>query len=103
MTPYILHPEVRKFLKPLSLDIKSKVGAGLFLLQEYGRLLPPPDSKKISGRIFELRIRASVQIRLLYGFSGGVAFVVHGFVKKSNKIAPRELRLAEKRFAEFAE
>ena len=102
MAEYFLHPEVRRFVRTLPLDAKEKVDEGLLLLQKYGRLLPPPDSKKISKDIFELRVRASVQVRLFYGFSEGIAIVVHGLIKKSDKIPPRELRLAHKRFIELA-
>jgi len=102
MTPYVLHPAVRNFLKPLSQEVKHKVSKQLFLLQTLGRALPPPDSKKISRELFELRVQSKIQVRLLYGFSEGTALVVHAFVKKTQKIPPREIELAHKRFMELA-
>ena len=102
MTPYILHSNVRKFLKTLPHDLKNKTSEQLLALQTFGRLLAPPDSKKISKVLFELRVVGSIQVRLLYGFSENRALVIHGFVKKSEKIPPRELDLAHKRFREFA-
>ena len=102
MTDYVLYPTVQRFLKPLSDDDKSKVSDSLILLEKFGRLLPPPDSKKVSRELFELRIRASVQIRLLYGFSGNTALIVHGFIKKTEKILPRDIRLAERRLRTLA-
>ncbi len=103
MTPYILHVAVRRFLKTLPSDLKSKCVEHLLLLETFGRLLAPPDSKKVNKNLFELRIQGSVQVRLLYGFSDDTAFVVNGFVKKSQKIPPRELQLAHKRFIELAQ
>lgn len=74
----------------------------LSLLEKFGRLLPPPDSKKISKGLFELRVVGRVQVRLLYGFVGDMAVVVHAFVKKTQKIPRKDLELAHKRFSEVA-
>jgi len=97
-----VHPETQRFIDSLPNNIGSRVDRGLRLLEEYGGLLAPPDSKKISGELFELRVRTIVQVRLIYGFSGNMTLVVHGFVKKSTKIPLRELRLAHHRFSELA-
>jgi len=97
-----VHPEAQRFIDSLPNNIGGRVDRGLRLLEEYGRLLAPPDSKKISGELFELRVRTIVQVRLIYGFSGNMTLVVHGFVKKSSKIPLRELRLAHHRFRTLA-
>ena len=97
-----VYSEVEKFLNTLSNEDNAKAKRSLSLLRMYGRLLSPPDSKKISADIFELRVKASVQIRLLYGFAKDRTVVVHGFVKKSQKLSPRELRLAQDRFEQLA-
>jgi|SRR3989338_1235129 len=102
MAEYFLHPQVQKFIDDLPADTGSRVDRGLSLLKEHGRLLPPPDSKKVGKELFELRIRSTIQIRLFYGFSGDLALIVHGFIKKSDKIPLRELRLAHRRFSELA-
>ena len=102
MTSLSIHHSVRKFLKTLPPDLKSKATEQLDALEMFGRLLPPPDSKKVAANLFELRIQGSVQVRLLYGFSGDTVYIVNSFVKKSNKIPPRELRTAHRRFGELA-
>src|SRR3989344_6296400 len=101
MADYILHPEVRRFLKSLTPELKMRSSEQLILLKTFGRQLSPPDSKKVSPELFELRIVGAIQIRLMYGFVGdNIALVVSGFVKKSQKIPPRELKLAHKRLRE---
>jgi phage-related protein len=86
-------------LEPLEYD---KTLDGISLLQKFGRTLPPPDSKKLTKGLFELRVRTAVQIRLLYGFWNGNAVIVHGFIKKSGKILPRDIELAHKRLVALA-
>lgn len=102
MTAHIIHHAVRKFLKSLPPDLKSKAVEQLDALETFGRLLPPPDSKKVDADLFELRIQGSVQVRLLYGFKGSTAYIVNGFVKKSNKLPLRELKTARARFRGLA-
>lgn len=102
MTTYIVHHAVRKFIEGLAPDMKARTIKLLEMLEAYGRLLPPPESKKVNKTLFELRMQGPIRVRLLYGFIGDKAYVTNGFVKKSGKIPPRELRLAHKRFREFA-
>lgn len=103
MAQYILHPEVRRFIKGLSPEATKKTAKQLFLLETFGRQLPPPDSKKVSKELFELRIQGPIQVRLLYGFLGDTPLIVNGFIKKTQKMPPRMLKLAHKRFSELAQ
>ena len=99
---YLLHPAVQKFIVELPTELQNKVAKQLMFLEKFGRLLPPPDSKKISKNLLELRVAGRVQVRLLYGFVDDMAIVVHGFVKKSQKIPRRDIELAHRRFREVA-
>jgi phage-related protein len=99
---YLVHPAVRRFIDTLSPDLQSRVVEQLALLKKFGRLLPPPDSKKLSRNLFELRVLGRVHIRLLYGFVDDTAFVVHAFVKKSRKIPRRDVGVAHKRLIDLA-
>ena len=55
-----------------------------------------PHSKKITGDLFELRIRGRQEIRILYTFYRSQIILLHGFIKKTPKIPPKELKIAAK-------
>ncbi|OGK23883.1 hypothetical protein A2954_07295 [Candidatus Roizmanbacteria bacterium RIFCSPLOWO2_01_FULL_37_12] len=60
--------------------------------------------KKISGtfNLYELRIKTSVQIRLFFRLiKPDKLLIVHGFIKKTNKIPVKEMELAINRKKEF--
>lgn len=66
----------------------------LDLLERFGSKLGMPHSKGIGSNLFELRVRGTQEIRLLYTFHHSSIVVLHGFVKKSNKLPPRDLGVA---------
>ncbi len=73
------------------------------LLEEYGRRLPYPHTKYISGGIYELRFEGvEGAVRVMYFFySGNKIIFTNGFVKKSNKAPKQELDLARQRMELF--
>lgn len=83
----------------------TKIHNDLDLLKDYGlRLLSTPLVKKIYNKppIYELRIRSTVEIRLLFSiYKPNVFFILHGFIKKTNKTPLKDLNLAIKRSKEF--
>ena len=93
----ITHGAVDRFINGLKPLNYAKTIESIVLLEKFGRLLAPPDSKKIRSGLFELRIQTDDRIRLLYGFIGNRAIIVHGFIKKTGKLSPRDIRLAERR------
>lgn len=93
----ITHTAVDKFINGLEPLNYTKTLDGIVVLEKFGRLLSPPDSKKVAEDLFELRIRADDQIRLLYGFWDGKAIIVHGFIKKTAKLHQRDIKLAQRR------
>ena len=56
-----------------------------------------PHSKKIHKELYELRVKGDIEVRILYGFIGKAAYLVHGFKKKSNKTPKKEIDIALKR------
>jgi len=70
------------------------------LLETFGHRLTMPHSKKIEDSLFELRIRGVREVRFLYTFQKGqIVIVLHGFVKKSQKLSMKDLKLAQQRKA----
>jgi phage-related protein len=98
----VTHKAVDIFINDLEPLEYVKTLDGISLLKTFGRLLAPPHSKKIGKGLFELRIRADVHVRLLYGFWDNKAFIVHGFIKKTEKLSPQDLKLAKRRLAGLA-
>jgi len=86
-----------EFIELLSETAKGKTLNTIDLLEKHGKNLGMPHSKKINKELFELRVKGGLEIRILYGIIKGRAYLVHGFVKKSNKTSKREIDTALKR------
>ena len=73
------------------------------LLEEKGTELRMPYSEHLEDGIFELRcIQGSNISRVMYFFCVGKKIVAtNGFVKKTQKTSPKELKLAKKRRADW--
>ena len=56
-----------------------------------------PHTKKISANLFELRISGKQEIRIFYSFHKSQIFLLHGFVKKSQKIPQKEIKIASQK------
>ena len=72
---------------------------------EFGGNLGMPHTRAMSGGLFELRIKGQEGIgRVFYCTLVGQRIVMlHGFIKKSQKTPPKELRIAKRRMAEVVE
>lgn len=86
--------QVEEFVCSLDESTSAKVLRVLDLLEMFGSRLNLPHSKKVHARLFELRIRGKQEVRVLYAFYGGEAVLLHGFMKKSQRIPKREISLA---------
>lgn len=87
----------QNFLDGLDKSTNTKIYKCIRLLKEFGKKLDMPYSKKIGNNLYELRGLGKIQVRLLYGFGGDLVWILHGFIKKSNKISQKDLELAEQR------
>ncbi len=96
------HP-VQQFLDGLEIKAQLKVKDTIRLLQEFDIRLGLPHVKKLIGTdLWELRIVGSDSVRVLYVAVTGKTFVLlHGFKKKKDKTPPKEIKIAEYRFAEY--
>lgn len=88
---------LEKFIKSLEKETIAKVLRVVDLLELFDRNLKLPHSKKITRDIFELRIRGSQEIRILYVFHGSDIILLNGFIKKSQKIPRKEISIAIQR------
>jgi phage-related protein len=89
-----LREETYNFLTSLDDDLATKVFGLLEILDELGVHLGPPKLKKITGEIYELRIVGKISVRVLCSFLKGEIYILHAFIKKSQKIPRKELEKA---------
>lgn len=89
-----LKDDTYNFLKSLDDDLATKVFGLLEILDELGLRLGPPKLKKITKEIYELRIMGKISVRILCSFFEGEIYILHAFVKKSQKIPKKELEKA---------
>ena len=67
----------------------------------HGGKLGLPHSKKVSTNLFELRIRGRQEVRIFYTFQKRNVIILHGFVKKSQRIPRREIEQAKRRLRDL--
>lgn len=90
----IFDADLEKFIKNLQKPTIAKVLRTVDLLEAFGPKLEPPHAKKILHSIFELRIAGSQEVRIFYSFHKSQIFLLHGFIKKSQKTPEREIKNA---------
>lgn len=95
---------VQKFIEDLPPITKTKVFGTLDLLMEYGINIGQPHSKKVVGSpLWELRILGKSSVRILYVAKiDRIFWLLHGFVKKSQKTPENDIKTALKRYRELA-
>lgn len=94
---------VSDFLDSLDDKMSAKLIGLMEVLEEKGTELRKPYSVSLSDGIFELRCKQSSNItRALYFFYTGKKIIVtNGFVKKTQKTPPNEIKIAKKRRADW--
>ena len=90
---------VAEFLDSLEPKMNAKLIGLMELLEEKGTELREPYSAPLGDGIFELRCKLGSNItRTLYFFYVGKRIIVtNGFVKKTQKTPPAEIKLAKDR------
>lgn len=94
----IILKAVEDFMNSFEEESFSKIARTIALLQIFGEKLKMPHSKKIKDGIYELRVKGKIEIRIMYSFYHRRTYLLHGFVKKTNKIPKKEIKTALTRF-----
>lgn len=89
----VFDTSLEKFIKSLQKPTIAKVLRTIDLLEKFGQKLGLPHAKKISAHLFELRILGKQEVRIFYTFHKSQILLLHGFVKKSQKIPQKEIRI----------
>ena len=95
----------KEFILSLDKKMQAKVLRTVALLREEGPFLREPYSKALDDGIFELRAKVGTDIsRVLYFFYyEGRIILTHGFIKKTQKTPPEEIKKAKQYRKNFLE
>jgi len=94
---------VRQWLKDLERPDRKAIGEDLKTAQ-YGWPLGMPLIRKLEVDLWEVRSHISQGIaRVVFTVAEGTMVLLHGFVKKSQKIPPEDLKTARQRLAALRE
>lgn len=96
-----IESDVEKFITTLQKPTIAKVLRTIDLLERFGYQLGSPHTKKIRDDLFEIRIRGQQEVRIFYIFSKKKIILLHGFVKKTQKIPQCELKIAIRKFKDL--
>lgn len=94
-----LREDTYNFLRSLDTELAIKIFGLLEILDELGRHLGPPKLKKITKDIYELRIIGKISVRILCTFMKDDIYILHAFIKKTQKLPLKELEIAISRMA----
>ncbi len=92
---------VRNFIEEQDGETYARIILSVQLLRDNGPFLKPPHIKKLRNKLYELRIKSKVPIRIFYTIFENEYYLLHAFKKKSQKTPPREMRLAIDRLNEI--
>ncbi len=90
----ILLDSVEVFFESLLEKEIAKIIRVIELLEEFGSNLGMPHSKYLDCGLLELRIRGQREIRIFYCFHKNKAYLLHAFIKKTQKTPTKELNRA---------
>jgi phage-related protein len=94
----IYHDELDRFIDSLQKPARAKLLRSFILLEKYGHDLGMPHVKSLQKGMYELRIRGQQKARAFFVFHHDKVVILHGFIKKTQKIPRVEWETAKKRF-----
>ena len=100
----IIYPyrDVEEFVLELPSGLSAKYFHVTDLMLEFGSNLGKPHTQPMSEGLFELRVKGQEGIARVFFCTlvGKRVVMLHGFIKKTQKTPPKELRIARRRLAE---
>ena len=94
---------VKEFIEALNIKERAKVARTVDLLEEFGINLGMPYAEYVEEDLWELRVRfANNRYRIIYFLNTGQKFILlHGFIKKTQKMPKKEIKVAKQRLADY--
>ncbi|HCC83352.1 TPA: hypothetical protein DEP96_00720 [Candidatus Uhrbacteria bacterium] len=90
---------IKEFADSFTQPTEAKIIRGFALLRDYNHRVRMPNARKITSRIYELRILGLLQVRLFYTFHKDRIFILHGFIKKTQELPRNELAMAKRKLS----
>ncbi|NKB72498.1 MAG: type II toxin-antitoxin system RelE/ParE family toxin [Candidatus Latescibacteria bacterium] len=95
------HEPVREWLRSLSRTDKKAIGEHIKTVQ-YGWPLGMPVVRKLARGLWEIRVPLNRRIaRIIFTLENNIILLLHGFIKKSQKIPTADLTTAKRRLAQL--
>ncbi len=92
---------VRDWLKKLSKEERTEVGGDIQSVQ-FGWPLGMPLVKHLQGELWEVRTQLPNRIaRVIFAVEGNTMYLLHGFIKTTQKTPLSDLALAQKRWQQI--
>ena len=92
---------VREWLKRLPREERLEIGGDIQAVQ-FGWPLGMPLVRHLQGDLWEVRTMLATRIaRVIFAVHGNAMYLLHGFIKKSQKTSPADLALAQKRWKQI--
>ena len=92
---------VREWLRELRPEERQKIGQAVRLV-ELGWPIGMPVCRPLGDGLFEIRLHLDTRIaRIFFCIADGAMWLLHGFMKTTQKTPPRELQLARQRQKEL--
>lgn len=92
---------MQKFIESLDDRTQQKVLDSIVILRDSGPFLKPPYMKKLDANLYELRIKSAVAVRVFYSQKTGIYYLLHAFVKKTQKTPDKDFCVAIDRMNEL--
>ncbi len=103
MFELIFHPVAAEELYALDPVMQAKVLRGLEKLEREGFRMRYPDSRALSGGLYELRVGGKDIARTFFAYAAGQRiYFIRTFIKKTQKTPLREFEIALKRLEELS-
>ena len=90
-----------EWLRSMEKEDRREIGLDLLRVQENWPI-GMPLCRSLGGGLWEVRssLPSGRIARLLFCVNAGKVFILHGFIKKTQKTPPQDMKLAEKRMKE---
>ena len=91
---------VKEFINSLDTKINAKILKILYYIENYELESVSSYIKKLSGYpLWEIRVLGKINVRIIFAlYEKGTVWVLHGFIKKTNKTSKNDLAIALNRY-----
>lgn len=91
------HPSLCKFIKTLPKKSSAKLDTLIRLLEKHGKETGMPYLRFLFDGWYEIRVHGKQEIRVFLVFKEDQILLMHGYIKKTQKLLLRELATAQQR------